>query len=213
METFFFPGESLLVPTKIYISSLLSVMKSGMVKAAAHITGGGLPGNVERVLPASLGAALDASMWPMPPVFGWLSAKVWFYHFEIERNSLIENFCSWFYLWIAVSVAHECRQSITAFHIIQSYKLQCIIEQRLCLFFLFSISCLSFFQGNISVDEMLRTFNCGIGMVVVTDYERSNQLLNLLNTDANVAFRIGLVNKHTPGKYWTYPSALQPSHI
>ena len=65
---FFFPGESLLVPTKIYISSLLSVMKSGMVKAAAHITGGGLPGNVERVLPASLGAALDASMWPMPPV-------------------------------------------------------------------------------------------------------------------------------------------------
>ena len=46
------------------------------MKAAAHITGGGLPGNVARVLPESLAALFDAGSWTVPPVFGWISHAV-----------------------------------------------------------------------------------------------------------------------------------------
>jgi len=69
-------GRSLLTPTRIYVGSTLSVMRSGLVKAAAHITGGGLPGNIVRVLPDSVAVHLDASLWTMPPVFGWISHMV-----------------------------------------------------------------------------------------------------------------------------------------
>ena len=46
------------------------------MKAAAHITGGGLPGNIVRVLPDSVAVDIDASSWTMPPVFGWISTVV-----------------------------------------------------------------------------------------------------------------------------------------
>jgi len=71
-------GRSLLTPTRIYVESTLSVLRSGLVKAAAHITGGGLPGNIVRVLPQSqsLGVHVDASRWSIPPVFGWISHVV-----------------------------------------------------------------------------------------------------------------------------------------
>ena len=74
-------GEDLLTPTRIYSGLLFEVIKSGKVKAVAHITGGGLPGNVNRVLPKKYLATIDASTWEVPPVFGWLSVKVcqWFY--------------------------------------------------------------------------------------------------------------------------------------
>lgn len=65
-----------MTPTKIYVSSTLSVLRSGLVKAAAHITGGGLPANIVRVLPDSLAVHLDASSWTVPPVFGWISQMV-----------------------------------------------------------------------------------------------------------------------------------------
>jgi phosphoribosylaminoimidazole (AIR) synthetase len=69
-------GESLLTPTKIYVRGVLGSLRSGMVKAAAHITGGGLPGNIPRVLPDGVGVHLDALTWNVPPVFGWLSSSV-----------------------------------------------------------------------------------------------------------------------------------------
>ena len=69
-------GEALLTPTRIYVKSVLPALRSGRVKAVAHITGGGLPGNVNRVLPAGLGVDLNAASWEMPPLFGWLQAKV-----------------------------------------------------------------------------------------------------------------------------------------
>jgi phosphoribosylformylglycinamidine cyclo-ligase len=73
----FAPGRSmaqvLLAPTRIYVSSLLALHRAGLLRAAAHITGGGLPGNVPRVLPEGLMAVLDATRWPVPPVFGWLA--------------------------------------------------------------------------------------------------------------------------------------------
>jgi len=75
-----FTGRSLLVPTRIYVGSTLQVMRSGLVKAAAHITGGGLPGNIARILPDSLAVHLDASSWTMPPVFGWISHMVTLCH-------------------------------------------------------------------------------------------------------------------------------------
>jgi len=65
-------AETLMEPTRIYVQPLLALHKAGLLKAAAHITGGGLPGNLPRALPAGLGAQLTAP-WPMPPVFPWLA--------------------------------------------------------------------------------------------------------------------------------------------
>lgn len=65
-------GEVLLTPTKIYSRLLLPILKSGVVKAYAHITGGGLLENIPRVLPPELAVDLDASRWSIPPVFSWL---------------------------------------------------------------------------------------------------------------------------------------------
>jgi phosphoribosylformylglycinamidine cyclo-ligase len=73
----FAPGqtlaEALLTPTRIYVRPLLSLHRAGLLRAAAHITGGGLVGNVPRVLPPGLDAALDAGRWTLPPVFRWLA--------------------------------------------------------------------------------------------------------------------------------------------
>ena len=66
-------GEALLEPTRVYVKSCLALVRAGLVKALAHITGGGLIDNLPRVLPASLAIALDAGAWPAPPVFAWLA--------------------------------------------------------------------------------------------------------------------------------------------
>lgn len=89
-------GRALMAPTRIYVKSLLALHHAGLLKAAAHITGGGLPGNLPRVLPAGTRAVIDTA-WPVPPVFTWL--------------------------------AHA---------------------------------------GGVAPAEMLRVFNCGVGMVIVT---------------------------------------------
>uniref|UniRef100_A0A8C2WKC9 Trifunctional purine biosynthetic protein adenosine-3 n=1 Tax=Cyclopterus lumpus TaxID=8103 RepID=A0A8C2WKC9_CYCLU len=65
-------GQVLLTPTKIYSRLLLPILRSGAVKAYAHITGGGLLENIPRVLPHGLAVDLDASQWSIPPVFSWL---------------------------------------------------------------------------------------------------------------------------------------------
>jgi phosphoribosylformylglycinamidine cyclo-ligase len=66
-------GAALLTPTRIYVGAVLALHRAGLLKAAAHITGGGLPGNLPRVLPEGTKAVLEAG-WAQPVVFPWLAA-------------------------------------------------------------------------------------------------------------------------------------------
>ncbi|MFC7692526.1 phosphoribosylformylglycinamidine cyclo-ligase [Paeniroseomonas aquatica] len=113
-------GEALLAPTRIYVKSLLALHRAGLLKAAAHITGGGLPGNLPRVLPAGIAAVVDAGAWTVPPVFSWLART-----------------------------------------------------------------------GDVAPEEMLRVFNCGIGMVVVVAPAAVAQATALLEGAGETVFRIG----------------------
>jgi phosphoribosylformylglycinamidine cyclo-ligase len=69
-------GEALLKPTQIYARAVRSVLShykvKGVVHGIAHITGGGLHENLERIVPAGIGATIDRCSWPVPPVFTWL---------------------------------------------------------------------------------------------------------------------------------------------
>ncbi|HEY3612291.1 MAG TPA: phosphoribosylformylglycinamidine cyclo-ligase [Gaiellales bacterium] len=66
------PGD-LLAPTVIYAQAAAALRAACDVRAMAHITGGGLPGNLPRVLPEGLGARVDERLWPVPAVLPWLA--------------------------------------------------------------------------------------------------------------------------------------------
>ena len=68
-------SQVLLTPTRIYALDVLSLLAEVEVHALCHVTGGGLPGNLPRVLPDGLGAEVDASTWAWPPVFSWLKER------------------------------------------------------------------------------------------------------------------------------------------
>ena len=106
-------AEALLEPTRIYVKPLLAALRATKaVKGLAHITGGGLPGNVPRCLPDGRRARLDARRWTAPAVFSWLHTA-----------------------------------------------------------------------GSVPTADMLRTFNCGLGMVVVVAEGDAAELARIL-TDA-----------------------------
>jgi phosphoribosylformylglycinamidine cyclo-ligase len=67
-------GAALMTPTRLYVHPLLALHRAGLLHAAAHITGGGLPGNLPRVLPAGLDAAIEHA-WTPPAVFAWLASE------------------------------------------------------------------------------------------------------------------------------------------
>ncbi len=81
-------GEALLTPTRIYVEALRPLLAGRTLKAMAHITGGGLPGNLPRVLPAGLVATLETPLTGhLPPVFGWIRDRG-----RIEASELLKTF-------------------------------------------------------------------------------------------------------------------------
>ena len=68
-------GEELLTPTKIYVKSILNLLENINVKAMAHITGGGIPGNLIRVIPEGLKAVIEEGSWEILPIFKWIEKE------------------------------------------------------------------------------------------------------------------------------------------
>jgi phosphoribosylformylglycinamidine cyclo-ligase len=127
-------GECLLTPTRIYVKPLLSLMKELPVHGMAHITGGGLPENLPRVLPRGTRARIDLDSWQRPAVFDWL-------------------------------------QSL----------------------------------GGIGDSEMLRTFNCGVGMVVCVPAAEARRACDLLADAGEHAWPAGGIEamEGAPGVVFT----------
>ena len=67
--------DALMAPTRIYVKSLLPLLKQGQIKGLAHITGGGLLENIPRVLPEGAHARIDADAWPQPRLMAFLQAQ------------------------------------------------------------------------------------------------------------------------------------------
>ena len=74
-------GEALMTPTRIYVPSVLPLARRGLLKGAAHITGGGLVENPPRAVAPGLAPAFDWDAWALPPVFAWLQ----------EQGGIVEN--------------------------------------------------------------------------------------------------------------------------
>jgi phosphoribosylformylglycinamidine cyclo-ligase len=116
-------GAALLEPTRIYVTSCLAALReTKAVKAFAHITGGGFPENIPRVLPRGLGVGIDLARVPVPAVFRWLAAA-----------------------------------------------------------------------GGVAEAEMLRTFNCGVGMVAVVDAGSADAVAGVLTRAGESVVRLGTV--------------------
>ncbi|MGP8233364.1 MAG: phosphoribosylformylglycinamidine cyclo-ligase [Methylovirgula sp.] len=116
-------AEALLTPTRIYVRQILQALRAGApIKALAHITGGGFPDNLPRVLPQGLGIQLDLAAIPVPPVFRWLAA-----------------------------------------------------------------------EGPVAEAEMLRTFNCGIGLAVIAAADAADGVAAALRATGEEPVRIGEV--------------------
>ena len=114
-------GEALLEPTRIYVKPLLAaIRKTGAIKALAHITGGGFPENIPRVLPKHLAAEIDLSAFAVPSVFSWLAQT-----------------------------------------------------------------------GGVEAKEMLRTFNCGIGMIAVVTAENADTVREALAAEGEQVVTLG----------------------
>lgn len=115
-------GEALLEPTRIYVKSLLPLVRAGDIKALAHITGGGLLENLPRVLPEGVRAMVDLSALDLPPLFGLLREG-----------------------------------------------------------------------GDIANAEMVRTFNCGIGMVALVPEAKVDAVMAALSDAGEQPMRIGMI--------------------
>lgn len=120
--------DALLAPTRIYVRSLLPLLKERSIVALAHITGGGLLENIPRVLPEGLHAHVEADSWPQPRLMAFLQA-----------------------------------------------------------------------QGAIEPGEMARTFNCGIGMAVVTTEEQADTVRARLEESGETVFTIGRIRSGKKG--------------
>jgi phosphoribosylformylglycinamidine cyclo-ligase len=68
-------ADAILAPTRIYVKPLLALMQALPVKGLAHITGGGITGNVPRILPEGMAAVIEQQAWTLPPLFQWLQRE------------------------------------------------------------------------------------------------------------------------------------------
>ncbi len=80
-------GEALLAPTRIYVKPLLELHNKIDIHALAHITGGGLPENLPRVLPDGTRAVIDTNSWERPEVFSWLQQAG-----NVEESEMLRTF-------------------------------------------------------------------------------------------------------------------------
>jgi phosphoribosylformylglycinamidine cyclo-ligase len=71
-----YDGDDLLAPTRLYLEDVRRLRSRADIRALAHVTGGGIVGNLSRVLPNGLEAEIDWGSWPRPPVFEWLARHV-----------------------------------------------------------------------------------------------------------------------------------------
>jgi len=100
--------EALMAPTRIYVKSLLPLVKQGQVHALAHITGGGLLENIPRVLPKTLHAHIDADAWEQPRLMAFLQAQG-----NIEPEEMARTFnCG---IGMAVVVAEADAEVVTTY--------------------------------------------------------------------------------------------------
>jgi len=65
-------GELLLTPTRLYVKQILPLLRERLILGMCHITGGGFPENIPRVLPPHLSAVINAESWRLPSVFSWI---------------------------------------------------------------------------------------------------------------------------------------------
>jgi phosphoribosylformylglycinamidine cyclo-ligase len=70
-----FDAELLLPPTRLYLDDVRALRERADVRALAHVTGGGISGNLARALPDGLGAVVDVDSWSRPPVYAWLADR------------------------------------------------------------------------------------------------------------------------------------------
>ena len=79
-------GDELLRPTAVYSPAVLALLAEVKVKGLSHVTGGGIPENLGRILPGGVGAEIDAGAWPRPPVFDLIAAEGPVEEAEMQRT-------------------------------------------------------------------------------------------------------------------------------
>ena len=80
-------GETLLTPHRSYLETVTPLLERGLVRGTAHITGGGLPGNLPRILPDGLGARVERGSWDVPEIFGLIQQAG-----EVGEEEMLEVF-------------------------------------------------------------------------------------------------------------------------
>src|SRR5207253_1421522 len=76
LESEHYDGDDLLAPTRLYLDDVRALRSAADVRALAHVTGGGIEGNLARVVPDGLQAVIDWEAWERPPVFEWLARHI-----------------------------------------------------------------------------------------------------------------------------------------
>ena len=100
-------GDALLAVHRSYLNPLRPLLERDLIHAMAHITGGGIPGNLVRILPDNLAAVIDTNLWPTPPVFAFLQQTG-----KIDRDEMFRVFNMGIGMIIAVD-ADKSRDILT----------------------------------------------------------------------------------------------------